>query len=854
MKEREYLFYQWSLPEIGRHFAVDFDQGLRLDESLRENVLDIKEDNRALRIFLRQFLNFFVYILGAAAFISYILDGFLQASILILIIFSNVILGFLQEFKAEKALAELKNSFKSKSLVLRKGKVFHINSEELNLGDIVLLEAGDKIPADIRIIECNNLKINESALTGESVPVSKEEKVLHIDTPLPDRTNMLYASTHVISGNAKGIVVATGIETEFGKVAGLIETKEDKTPLEKKIIYLSKLITIFSVIVTSLIFFLGLWRGYNFLPLLTMVIALLVGAVPESLPTIITLALAIGVSKMAAKKAIVRKMAVIETLGTTDIIATDKTGTLTNNHLVLEKILLNKDEDLVEKDPSSDQEDVISFLKDAILCTNLNFNKKFMGDPLDVAIAEKLALYHEEKVLKAITAHKKLDLPFDSKEKFSAVRISNKGFDHIYAKGASEKILEFCSLSKEHKKQIILKSEELSKQGLKTIALAKKEVSEKTGTSFVGFHFCGLLAFVDEPADGVKEAISKVVAAGIRPIIITGDHAETARFIASKIGIEVEDSEIISSIEFSSLNKKDLKKAIEKVKIFARVSPEQKIQIVKLLNEKGYSVTVTGDGVNDAPALKEASVGISMGKKGTDIAREASDIILADDKYSTIITAIEYGRCVYDNIKNSITFLLSGNFSEVLLIAFAFLFDLPIPLLTIQILWINLVTDSLPAIAMAFEEPDSKLMAEKPRSKKENSLKSALVYAFVLALIGFIFSLGLYLWGLHSSIIKARTIVFTGLVVIELLFGLSIRSNHRIWQRPIAFIANKYMLASILLAVSLQSILFLPNIRKVFDLVNLSGKEISIILIVGLFTFLVAELFRFFFDRSNHKK
>lgn len=862
-KERDYAFYQWSIADVEHYFNVVRNEGLS-DKSIHfrhqkygSNQIKSDSERGVWGILFSQAKNYFIYLLLIAAIVSYFVDGLLQSLIIIVIICLNIILGFFQEFKAEKAMLALRQNLRAKCKVLRSGKIKTIDSVELVPGDIVLLDTGDLIPADLRIIESNSLRTNESALTGESTPVGKYDQILPIDTPVADRRNILFGSTTVVAGRGRGIVVAIGLKTEFGKIANMISKPEGPTPLEKQIAYLGRTLTLVSIVSVAILFALGYLRGYEPLPLLTFTIALLVSAVPESLPTIITLALAIGVSKMAKKKAIVRKLAVIEALGATNIIATDKTGTLTDNKLkVAESVIYSSDniEKINLEDRGSYKEGVYYLLEKGLICSNID-NKEtgeVIGDPLEVAIHDRSKEFHRGIVAKAKNNKRLMEVPFDSENKYMAVLAENyQAEKYLIVKGAPEKILSLSKINSNDKQKLENIARDLSAEGLKVIAIAEKIIDKKSFSSVSGLKFLGMLGFIDEPSEGIKEAIKKTMEAGIRPIIITGDHSETARFVAEKIGFTVADDEIISGSDFTDLDSKQFAKALEKVKIFARISPADKIKIVESLEKSGYVVTVTGDGVNDAPALKRASIGVAMGVRGTDVAKESADIILSDDRYGTIISAIEYGRAVYDNIKKSITFLLSGSFGELFLIGIAFVFDLPMPLVTIQILWINLVTDSLPALALAFEEPHATILRQKPRSGLAKSMRGPIGYAIYLAVIVAIIGTLLFLWGLHYSVDKARTMVFNYVVFTEILYVFSIRSPYRFWQKSLYFIKNRFLIVSVILVFILQGIISFKPLSKVFGTTKLDLVEIGSIVAATVISFLGAEIVRHLIDRKK---
>lgn len=862
-KERDYAFHQWSITDVEHYFNVVRNKGLS-DKSIYfrrqkygSNQIESDEGRGFWGILFGQAKNYFIYLLLIAAIVSYFVDGLLQSLIIIAIVGLNIILGFFQEFKAEKAILALRQNLRAKSKVLRSGKVKIIDSIELVPGDIVLLDTGDLIPADLRIIESNSLRVNESALTGESTPVGKYDQVLPIDTPVADRRNILFGSTTVVAGRGRGIVVATGLKTEFGKIADMIAKPEGPTPLEKQIAYLGKTLTLVSIVLVAILFALGYLRGYEPLPLLTFTIALLVSAVPESLPTIITLALAIGVSKMAKKKAIVRRLAVIEALGSTNVIATDKTGTLTDNILKATESVIYSNGNIEEinlEDWDSYKEAVYYLFERGLICSNID-NKEtgeVIGDPLEVAIHDRSKEFHQGIVARAKNNKRLMEVPFDSESKYMAVLAENyQAKKHLVAKGAPEKILSLSKIDSNDKQKLEKLAHKMSADGLKVIAVAEKIIDKKSFSSVSGLKFLGMLGFIDKPSEGIAEAIKKTTEAGIRPIIITGDHPETARYVAEKIGFSVADDEIISGSDFSGLNSKQLVKALQKVKIFARISPSDKIKIVESLENSGYVVTVTGDGVNDAPALKRASIGVAMGIRGTDVAKESADIILSDDRYGTIISAIEYGRAVYDNIKKSITFLLSGSFGELFLIGIAFVFDLPMPLVTIQILWINLVTDSLPALALAFEEPNRAILRQKPRSGQGKSMRGPIIYAVYLAVIVAMIGTLLFLWGLHYSVDKARTMVFNYVVFTEIFYVFSIRSPYRFWQKSLYFVKNRFLIVSIILVFILQGLISLKPLSKVFGITNLGSAEIGSIIAAIAISFVGAEFVRWKIDRSK---
>lgn len=864
MNGREYSFYQWSAKDVAKHLETDLVNGLGSSKALFRlqkygpNTLEKFSEISPFVILFRQFTNLFVIILLIAAIVSYFIDGLTQAMILFTIVFINVGLGFFQEYKAERSIAVLKKSFLSNAKVIRDGKIILIDSKEIVLGDLVILEAGDKIPADLRLIEEESFQVNESTLTGESMPVSKSTQIVPLGTSLADRKNMLFASTIVLNGHGKGIVVKSGADTEFGHIAGMINQTEDATPLEKQVAYIARLFSLIGLALAIIIFVLGYSRGYEIWKLLTFTIALLIAVVPESLPTVITLSLATGVTRMSRKKAIVRRLAVIEALGCVDVIATDKTGTLTNNELELESISVLKNNQMVSLGLSKAdiKKDVLEMLYQGLACSNINLNqeKEYVGDPVEAAIAKRLEIIGKIGEFKSKSYKRVMEIPFDSDKKYMAVLVSLEREKFLIAKGSPEKIIKFCLFqSALEKERILAEAARLSSSGYKVIALAQKNISKVSSSILSNMKFSGLLAMIDEPAEGVKEALRKTISAGIRPIIITGDHPETAKFIANKLGLKVADDEIISDKEFERLNRAELIRALGKVKVFARVTPSDKIKIVRMLQEMGYSVAVTGDGVNDAPALKEASVGIAMGIKGTDVARESSDIVLSNDHYSTIVSAVEYGRTIYDNIKHIITQLISGNFTEIFLVIVALIFGLPMPFTTLQILWINLIVESFAGLSFSFEKPSIHILKSKPRVSGANSMKGSVIYASYLATSSFIISLMIFLWGLNSSVSKARTLVFFFIVFSQLAFALSIRSKKRIWQSPSSFIENKYLLIAVVSAVLLQLSLLFKPVAQIFGLTSPNINEWIVLIVAILIAFIFAEIIRHKHDSHLQK-
>lgn len=844
--KKDFVYHQWPVSDVVKHFETDVALGLSAEKAaflLKKNgpnALAKRKDVSVLEIFLRQFSNLFILLLFVAGIISYYTAGFEQAFVLFLIIIINITLGFWQEFKAEKSILDLERSYQANTNVIRDNVSQNIENENIVVGDIVELTAGNKVPADLRIIESTSLMIDESTLTGESLPVEKKITPCPIDAVLADRCNMAYAGTLISSGHGKGVVVAVADQTEFGKIAGLIETVEEKTHLEKEVIYLSKILGIIAAVLALVVFALGYFQHLSSWELATFTIALLVGMVPESLPTAITLALSVGVSRMARKKALVRRLAIVETLGSVNIIAADKTGTLTKNTLTLSKIFLDDKSGLNEQKLSSPDKEAIDFLTKGFVCSNVSSR-----DSVDLAIMQALIKIKDIKKIES-NFTKISEVPFSSEKKFMAVTVSIQDKKYLIAKGSVEKIVSFCDLAKDDRTKILDEATSISRSGYKVIALAEKLLDSSHSSALRRLKFQGFFVISDEVSQGVKEAIRKTISAGIRPVMITGDHLETARAIASDIGLAATDNEIITGEMFEQMSLGELAEAIKSVKIFARVTPEDKINIVKAFQKSGYCVAMTGDGTNDAPALHEADVGISMGKRGTDVAKDASDIVLADDHYNTIVSAIEYGRAIQDNIRNVITLLISGNFNEVILIIIAFIFSLPVPFLTLQLLWINMITENFSAITLAFEKPSRSVLRQKPRPVNANSLKSSIKYALCLALVSFVLSLGLYLWGLNFSIAKARTLVFIFIVFLELGYAFSIRNREPFWRNFRGFFENKYLLISAAFITIIQFLIFSAPLAKIFGVVSLTMNEGITVVLFVTFSFFLAEIIKEF--------
>jgi Ca2+-transporting ATPase len=835
---------------------------------------EIKEAHKvsALAIFISQFNSFFVYLLIAAALISLLFSHWLDFYAILAIIILNASLGFVQNYKAEKAIYALKKSLVRKAKVIRENKIHEIDAEEVVPGDILLLEEGDKIVADARLIEANELQCNEAALTGESLPVAKTTKALSANTALAERKNMVYCGTEVVSGNGKAVVVATAMQTEFGKIARAVqEVKKEKTPLQKKLDSFAKRFGIGVIALAFIITLLGIFLGIDKINMLLTSISLAVAAVPEGLPAVITITLAIAVKRMYKVNSLIRKLPAAETLGRVTVIATDKTGTITKEEMEAVRFFADdKIKGLEEMKTRS--ESYTMLLKIGVLCNNARMEIKeeskgkekilFFGDPTEQALLrsafklgiDKRALEEKEVKIK--------EFPFSSARKMMSVIRKDKSRLISYVKGAPEVIISKSAyelrnkrlyrLNELRRRQLLAVYEQLAEDGLRVLAFAYKRINKisqqeaEHNLVFVGFQ--GLL---DPPRPEVKDAIKSCKEAGIEVKMITGDSAITARAIAREIGLT---GNLLRGEEIDKLNDDELKEKLKDTTIFARVTPEHKLRIVSLLKQS-HIVAVTGDGVNDAPALKKADIGIAMGQRGTDVARDVSDVVLVDDNFASIVNGVKEGRRVFDNIKKFSYYLISSNLAEIFIVTFALLFGakLGIPmliLLPIQLLWINLVTDGIIAIALSFEGYESNVMKRKPERAE---LFNARIIAIWLLLAGFITAFTLLLLNLaNGDAIKMSTIAFTALVFFEGFNALNFRS----FREPIYKLkANWWLVGAIVLAFCLQLlILSLPFLHKFFGVTALNAKELGLTFFASILVLVGGEIFKLVLRKVESKK
>ena len=866
------MWYKKSKNEILKELDVDEKNGLSSNEALRrlekygKNKLVTKKKKTLFKQFLSQLKDVMIYILIIAAIISAFLGEISDALIILLVIVINAVIGVVQESKAEKALDALKELSTPKALVKRDGSLKEILSEDIVPGDIVIIDAGRYIPGDLRLIDTANLKIEESAFTGESVPSEKDASFLpDKEIPIGDQNNMAFMSTLATYGRGVGVVVGTGMNTEIGKIAKMIEQEEnDETPLQKKLSELGKILGFLAVGICILIFIISFFQGRDLLEMFLTSISLAVAAIPEGLPAIVAIVLALGVQRMVKKNAIIRKLPAVETLGSVSIICSDKTGTLTQNKMTVTTVYTN-DSYIKESDFNLNDNESKLLVDCMVLCNDATYSEKSQtGDPTEIALLEspfKLNILKEklEKDFKRID-----EIPFDSDRKLmTTVNLVDDKKARVFTKGALDSILSICNkisingklldFTKEYKAKVLENSNIMSDKALRVLAFAYKDISKENivlDSLEKDLIFIGMVGMIDPPRLEVKDSIKLCKNAGITPVMITGDHKNTAFAIANELGIAENISQAITGHEIDKFKEEEFNEKIINYRVFARVSPEHKVKIVKAFKSHGNIVSMTGDGVNDAPSLKAADIGVAMGITGTDVSKGASDMILTDDNFSTIVSAVEEGRKIYLNIKKSIVFLLSCNLGEILTLFTAILLNWNSPLQPIHILWVNLITDSFPALALGVDKTKEDVMNNPPRNPKESIfVKSDKVQLIINGvLIGgitlFAFKLGERLYA--DSLIYAQTMAFVVLSVSQLFLSLSLRSNTKS-AFSLGLFSNKYLVYSILLGIFLQviiiSISFIANIFKVTPLLL---YDWIVVILVSLIPFAINEILKLF--------
>ena len=803
-----------------------------------QNIILSKNKTPLILRFLKQFNDTMIIILLVVAVLLYFYGCFYSHEytdtiVILFVVFINAIVGFIQEEKSALILKDLKKYETSTSKVKRDDKILIINTKELVPGDIIYLESGETVPADIRILRCENLKVDESALTGESIPVQKSADVLKENLIIQEQKNMLFLGTNITNGKCTGIVVSTGKNSELGKIAlSLNEIDRIETPLQLKIKELSKKITLIVFVILIFIFILALINKYTILEIIMLCSSLAVAAIPEGLPTVITITLSVGISNLAKKKTVVKQMQAVETLGAIDIICSDKTGTITQNKMTV------KDEYVID-------EKMLNYI--CALCNDgLIYKDKYVGDPTETCLYD----YLYNKKINSLNLRKKcerlLDVPFDSDRKMFTTL--NKIDDNVYVlcKGSMDSLIEKVNLSKTQKKEVLDKVKNFSKNALRTLGFAYKKLDyvpkniKELEKEENNLSFAGILGMIDPPRKSVKESVALCKNAGIRPIMITGDGIDTATAIAKDVGIITSDNEAILGSELDKYNDKELEDIVKKYSVYARVNPIHKEKIVFALQNSGKIVAMTGDGVNDAPAIKDAHVGVGMGITGTDVTKSASDIVLMDDSFSTIVVAVEEGRRIYNNIRNNIVFSLSSNFAEIFTIIIG-LFTKTTILLPIYILFIDLVTDSIPSICLSFEKSEDGIMNKKPRGInkplftpfiKASIAFSAIIETMFVVLTYFI---SLKMYGQET----AMSLALLSMVIQEIVYSLSCRNLKQSVVKQGLF-SNKAMNYGLLLIILIELIVFITPVGK---LISVTSINISLILVVFLINFMAIFIY-----------
>ena len=850
------MWHSSSIEEIAKNLKTNINIGLPDDEAQKRferygpNNLKEKKKESLFVKFIKQFNDFMIITLIIAAIISAVvskLNGeadYIDSIIIVAIVIFNAIMGLVQEQKAEKSLEALKKMTAPNAKVRRDGRVQEIDATLVVPGDIVVLEAGNYVPADCRLINSYNLKIEESALTGETIPSLKDSsKILKENTAMGDLCNMVFATTIVVNGHGEAIVVETGMNTRVGKIAGMIiEDESPETPIQKKLAEVGKILAIACIIICVLIFVIGIFKKIPIIEMFMTSVGLAVAAIPEGLPAIVTIMLSIGVTKMAKKNSIIRKLPAVETLGSSSVICSDKTGTLTQNKMTVTEI-----RNCFGRANSNERKFILEL---GTMCTDtteerINGKLGFVGEATEVAISNaameegvsKSFLYDEMKRIN--------DIPFDSKRKMmTTIHKYGNGY-RIITKGAPDVLLKRCSncysggqvvpiFSK--KDDINEQNNQMAEKALRVIAVAYKDVEKLPEMQEMekDLIFCGLIGMIDPPREGVKEAVRTCRRAGIKTVMITGDHLQTAKAIAKELGILKRGDLAIDGETLERMSQHELEQNIMDYSVFARVSPEHKVRIVKAFQSTGAVVAMTGDGVNDAPALKNADIGIAMGKGGTDVAKNAADMILLDDNFVTIVEAVKQGRNIYDNIKKAIHFLISTNIGEIVTIFFGLVLGIKSTLLAIQLLWINLVTDSLPAIALGLEKEEENIMSRLPRNPKKNLFADGLWWKIIIegAMLGMFTLLAFSIGNRLYSVEVGRTMAFLTLGILELVHSFNIKSEESIFK--IGVLENKYLVGALVLGVILQVIVVVVSpLAQVFSLVPLTGIQ-------WLYTILIA--------------
>ena len=885
-------WYNQSPDEVLKNLSTTKERGLSEDEAKKrleeygENALEAEKKKSFGEKLKEQFFDPMIIILIAAALVSVFVGEGLDAGIIIAIVIVNAFLSIYQEGKAEEAIAALQKMSSPKAKVIRDGDHEEVESNKLVPGDIIVLETGDIVPADLRLIESSNLKIDESSLTGESVAVEKHfDQVYDGKMEIGDRENLAYSSTIVTYGRGMGVVIETGHKTEIGKIATSIATVGDEqTPLQRKLAKLSKTLGILVIVICAVVMGVGLLYKHDPLDMFMTAISLAVAAVPEGLPAIVTIVLSIGMGKMAEKNAIVKKLLAVETLGTTTVICSDKTGTLTQNEMTVVKVFTDgqvyhvsgtgysPEGDVTKKDEivTIEEDENLKILSSIAALTNdaklkvKGGDASITGDPTEGAL-----LTFAEKAGNGLeNLYKNFDrleeIPFDSDRKMMTT-FHDKIFDEItsFTKGAPDVVLERCEkvlidgkeveLDEKLRKEILEKNSEFARSALRCLGYAYRKhsdmPSEITSESIEkDMVFVGLTGMIDPSRPEAKEAIKECKSAGIRPIMITGDYLETGLAIAKDLGIATSDDEAIMGRELNEMSEEELREIVKEKSVYTRVSPENKVQIVTALKQNGHITAMTGDGVNDAPAIKKADIGIAMGITGTDVAKNTAEVILTDDNFATIVNAVEEGRIIYSNIKKFVAYLLSCNLGEVLIVLISILMNLPVPLIPIQLLWLNLVTDSFPALALGVERGEADIMDEPPRDPDEPILDTEIKITVAIQSIAITvatllaYLVGLKWYGQAEGLHHARTMAFSTLIICELLRSYTARSIDKTVFEIGVFTNKKLVMATVFSFLLMLVVIYVPVLNDAFGLMDLGPREIAVVLGSALIPLVAGEI------------
>jgi len=864
-------YHQQSSAEVMNKLSVT-NQGLS-DSDVRKrqevygfNVLEEGKKISTLAVFFAQFKDLLVIILMVAAAISFLLGEVESTIVILIVIILNAILGTVQHVKAEKSLGNLKALSSPIAKVMRNNQIVEILSKDIVVGDLLYLEAGDYINADGRLVESHNLHINESSLTGESLAVAKSADIIREDVMIADKKNMVFTGSFVTNGRGIVIVTAIGMETEIGKIANLLDTaKEKKTPLQVSLDQFGEKLALGITMICVVIFAIDLVRGRELVESFMFAVSLAVAAIPEALSSIVTIVLAFGTQKMAKENAIIRKLFAVESLGSVSVICSDKTGTLTENKMVVQHVYVDQKaiphdqlhmNNTIEKD----------LIMKALLCNDaLERDDKEIGDPTEIALVKLGKQYDFDELLVRDHCPRVAELPFDSDRKLMSTvnRINQQNV--MITKGALDVLLSkitkidtsqgVLNITPQHKKKIEEVNRDFSMNGLRVLAIAYKDVRERRSITVADERdliFVGLIAMMDPPRKESKAAVESCIKAGIKPVMITGDHKITATAIAKQIGILQDPSEAIEGAEIEGLTDRELQDKVQDFSVYARVTPEQKIRIVKAWQEKGNVVAMTGDGVNDGPALKQADIGVAMGITGTEVAKDASSMILTDDNFSTIVKAISNGRSIYTNIKNAILFLLSGNAGAIFVVLYATVLGLPVPFAPVHLLFINLLTDSLPAIAIGLEPNNKNTMKDKPRNIHTPLLNRIFTTQVILEglLIAIATAVAFEIGLSTGDTLTASTMAFTTLCLSRLIHGFNSRSKQSIFA--IGVFSNKYTWLAFLIGfVALHVVLFLPAFTDIFEVATLSVAQLGFIYSLSFLPFLVNQWYKLLFVRSK---